>query len=165
MRDGGQYETIRGLANKLREHAARLATVLETLAPCVKTQESSSSISSRYSTAVHMVSATALASAMTVVQHYAGEAIRLCAAGFVDSKLSVAVRLLDWIRKWLSARERDVVSLAEMYQFGPPEIRSAQAAKEVVRLLENHGWLVYVPGGAEIDGERRRDVWRLRGQS
>ena len=66
---------------------------------------------------------------MTVVQHYAGEAVRLSAAGFVDPKLSMAVRLLDWLRKWLLARERDVVSLAEMYQFGPPQIRSAQAAK------------------------------------
>jgi hypothetical protein len=60
---------------------------------------------------------------------------------------------------------RSGISLPEMYQFGPPEIRSAQAAKDAARVLESHGWLVYVPGGAEIDGERRRDVWRLRGQS
>jgi hypothetical protein len=101
---------------------------------------------------------------MTVVQHYAGEAIRLGAAGFVDPKLSAAVRLLDWVRKWLGARERDVISLAEMYQFGPPDIRSAHAAKDAVGILESHGWLVRVLGGAEIDGEHRRDVWRLRGQ-
>ena len=102
---------------------------------------------------------------MTVVQHYAAEAIRLCTAGFVDPKLSVAVRLLDWVQKWLLAHERDVISLAEMYQFGPSEIRSAQAAKDAARLLESHGWLIHAPGGAEIDGERRRDVWRLRVQS
>lgn len=65
MRDGGRYETIRGLANKLPEHAARIATVLEALALCVKTKESSSSSSKKYSGPT--VSATALASAMTVV--------------------------------------------------------------------------------------------------
>jgi hypothetical protein len=162
MRDGGQYETIRGLANKLPEHAARLATVFETLALCMKTQESSSS--SRYSTEGYTVSAAALASAMTVVQHYAGEAIRLRAAGFVDPRLSLAARLLDWLRSWLGARERDLVSLAEMYQFGPPEIRSARAAKDAARVLEDHGWLIHVPGGADIDSEHRRDVWGLRGQ-
>lgn len=102
---------------------------------------------------------------MTVVQHYASEAIRLSAAGFVDPKLSAAVRLLDWLRKWLAARERDTIALAEIYRLGPPDIRSAEAAKDAVRLLESHGWLVRVPGGAEIDGEHRRDVWRLRGGS
>jgi Protein of unknown function (DUF3987) len=93
MRDGGQYETIRGLANKLPEHAARLATVLETLALCVKTQESSSSSSSIDNQPTgSTVSVEALAAAMTVVQHYAGEAIRLSAVGLVDPKLSAAVQ-------------------------------------------------------------------------
>lgn len=162
MRDGGQYETIRGLANKLPEHAARLATVLEVL--LVKTQKNNNSSSSGVIAGGHTVSVEALAHGMTLVQHYAGEAVRLCAAGVVDPKLSAAARLLDWLQKWLPVRGRDVVSLAEMYQFGPPEIRSAQVAKDAVHILESHGWLAHVPGGAEIDGDRRRDVWRLRGQ-
>ena len=160
MREGGQYETIRGLANKLPEHAARLATVLEVLALRVKIRiNNNTHIHCEYA-----VSAEALASAIELVQHYAAEASRLSAAGLIDPRLSVAARLLDWLRSWLQAHGRNVISLVEIYQNGPCEIRSVQAARDAARMLEEHGWLVRLPGGAAIDGVHRREVWRLRGQ-
>ena len=36
------------------------------------------------------------------------------------------------------------------------------AASAGVAVLENHGWLVRLPGGCVVNGAKRVDVWKLR---
>ncbi len=52
-------------------------------------------------------------------------------------------------------------SLPDLYQRGPEAIRDAAAARHTVTILEDHGWLVRIPQGAEIAGTRRREAWRI----
>ena len=138
----GELKPISGLANKLPEHAARLAGVL-TLFENPDARE---------------ISPESMARGIVLAQHYAGEALRLFQGAKIDADLRHAARLLDWLHhSWNEAN----ISLPDIYQRGPNSIGSRKLALHLVEILETHGWLVKVPGGAVVGGEPRRDVWRI----
>ncbi len=137
---GGELEPIRGLANKLPEHAARLSAVL-TLAEDLKANE---------------ISANQMAAGIELAQFYAGEALRLFAAGLVNSDLRLAEKLLHWLH---TSWNHDAISLVEIYQLGPNSLRDKSTAERIVEILEEHGWLFRVKGGGIVAGEHRREIW------
>lgn len=62
-----------------------------------------------------------------------------------------------WIRTgWPKA----AISLPDLYQRGPNAIRDSRIARRVVALLEEHGWLVPIDGGAVVNGVYRREASR-----
>ena len=138
---GGGLEPIRGLANKLPEHAARIAGVL-TLVGDIDTIE---------------IAPVAIERGIELAQHYAAEGLRLFGASGVRAELGLARTLLGWLR----SRAEPVVSLRHIYQFGPGAIRDKARAEKVAGLLEDHGYLVRVSGGAEIEGKWSRVVWQV----
>jgi hypothetical protein len=138
----GDYASIRSLANKLPEHAARLAAV----------------ISLSHDLDAAELSEEDLARGIELAKFYAQEALRLFEAGATDPDLMVAVRLLQWLQQtW----PEPVVSLPDIYQRGPRSIRDQRTARRIVTHLEDHGWLEPVPGGGEVAGTQRRVVWRI----
>ena len=138
----GEMDAIRGLANKLPEHAARLAGVLALV----------ENINASSITADHMRSGIALA------DHYAAEALRLFGANKVNADLKLAQRLLDHLHaNWTEP----AVSLPDIYQRTLNAIGDKATAARMVRILEDHGWLRGIPGGATINGERRREAWSI----
>lgn len=139
---GGAMEQIRGLANKLPEHAARISAVL-TLVQNLQASE---------------ISGHDMAAGIDLAQFYAGEALRLHAAGTVDPNLHLAQKLLAWLTTLWNA---DLISLIEIYQLGPNQIRDKATAARIVGILEEHGWLRPVLGGGVVAGQRRREVWRI----
>jgi hypothetical protein len=64
---------------------------------------------------------------------------------------------LAWIREQPGA----MFSLPDLYQRGPHSIRDKATALKVVLILDDHGWLTQVKGGAVIGGVQRREVWKL----
>ncbi|QQO34497.1 DUF3987 domain-containing protein [Bradyrhizobium diazoefficiens] len=142
---GGELEPIRGLANKLPEHAARIAAVL-TLFGNIDASE---------------VGSTEMEAGIALAQHYAAEAIRLFGASRASSDLHEAQALLTWLRTvWL--KQSTLVSLPDIYQRGPNSIRDKAHARRAVNLLIGHGWLVAAPAG-EVAGSFRREVWEIVG--
>jgi len=139
---GGELDPVRGLANKLPEHATRLAGVL-TLVDDIEAGE---------------VGATKMEAGIAVVQHYAAEALRLFGASCVSDDLREAQQLLAWLHTVWS---EPLVSLPTIYQRGPNSIREASRARCAVTILGEHGWLIPVPGGGNVDGTFRREVWRI----
>jgi hypothetical protein len=137
---GGELEPVRGLANKLPEHAARIAAVL-TLTNDIHAGE---------------VTDLDMEAGITLAQHYAAEALRLFGASRVTNEIREAEKLRSWL---LSTWPDPKVSLPDIYQLGPNSIRDAASARRAVNLLVEHGWLVPVPGGAIIAGTFRRDAW------
>lgn len=138
----GALSSIRGLANKIPEHAGRLAAIL-TLVENPDNWE----IPSYYMEAGIALSA-----------HYMAEAKRLFNAQRVRTRLKMAETTLRWLQhEW----PHTLVSLPDLYQRGPNQIRDKDTARIVVRILEEHGWIEELPEGAEIDGARRREVWRI----
>jgi len=136
----GELEPVRGLANKLAEHAARIGGVLA----LVRDPDAGE------------VSARDIEAGIELAQFYAGEALRLEGASRASSTLLEAQRLVDWL---LGSWAGPAVSLPDIYQRGPGSIRCKARASELVAVLEGHGWLVAIPGGAVISGQLRREAW------
>lgn len=141
----GKLAPIRAFANKLPEHATRLAAVLALVEEI----------------GVSQLSEEHLARGIQMADFYAGEALRLFETGATDPDLLLAQRVLDWLH---GAWPEGKVSLPDIYQRGPKAVRDLKTAKKVVHILAEHGWLVPVEGGAEIAGVRRRKVWEIVGR-
>ena len=138
---GGELEPVRGLGNKLAEHAARIAAVL-TLIGDIEADE---------------VAPAEMTAGVELAQHYAAEALRLYGASRISDELREAERLLAWL---LQTWKEPCVSLPDIYQYGPASIRDKARAHRVVTILEDHGWLVPA-GPGETAGNRRRETWLI----
>ncbi len=140
---GGAMEPIKGLANKLPEHASRLAAVLALVEDSQAPE----------------VSKDHLAAGIRLAEHYASEASRLFSAGRADPDLLLAQRTLDWLRgSW----DESHVGLSDLYRLGPNPIRERKTAKRIIGILEEHGWIERAEDGALVAGQRRREAWRIR---
>jgi hypothetical protein len=143
LKPGGDLDSIRGLANKLPEHAARLAGGL-TLVGNLDAGE---------------IELAEMQAGIALAEHYSAEALRLFGSSQVTAELREATRLLDWL---LSGWEERAISLPDIYQRGPRGIRDNATAKKLVAILEDHAWLRRIPEGATVAGQQRRDAWRIR---
>ena len=142
LRADGELRPISGIANKLPEHAARLAGVL-TLIRDIDASE---------------IAGEDMAAGTVLAQHYAAEALRLHGGSRIPAELRLSQEALDWLlRRW----GEPAISLPDLYQRGPAAIRDAATARKVVGILENHGWLIRIPEGAVISGVRRHEAWRV----
>jgi hypothetical protein len=139
---GGVYDSIRPLASKLPEHAARLAAEL-TLVRDIDSGE---------------IAVAEMAAGIVLAQHYAAETLRLHGGSRVVAELGLAQQALDWM---LAHWRGTAISLPDLYQYGPNAIRDAATARNIVAILEDHGWLARIPAGADIAGVHRRDAWRI----
>ncbi len=119
---GGTYVSVRSLASKASEHIARLAGTLAIFDGDREIHEE------QVDRAFHLM------------LHYLDEAMRLWGSGQVKAELRLAQELLEWLRDKLGPGR--AISLAEVYRNGPSPLRSASAARQVMRVLMEHGWVV-----------------------
>ncbi len=138
----GALAPIGAFASKLGEHAARLAAVLA-LVEDLETPE---------------VTTAHLDAGITLAEFYASEWERLHDSAATRPEIDRAAQLLRWLHDGWA---RPVIGLPEIYQRGPYVIRDARTAREAVGVLEDHGHIVKLAAGAEIDGVRRRDAWQI----
>jgi Protein of unknown function (DUF3987) len=139
---GGELEPVRGLANKLPEHAARIAGVL-TLVCDITAGE---------------IAEAEMSAGIALAEHYAVEALRLFGASRVNANVLLAYRLERWLfTQW---REPNI-SLPDIYQRGLNAIGDQATARRMVAILEEHGRLVRLPKGAMVAGQRRREAWHI----
>lgn len=141
MRAGGEYGELTAFANKAPEHVARIAAVRTIF-------ENPEAIA---------IEAEAVIGAITAVHHYLGEAGRLASLAGVSEELRRAQAMLDYIK----AQDRELFHLAELYQKGPAATRTVAAARRTMRILQDHGYVIAIEGGALLEGSHRREVWRL----
>jgi hypothetical protein len=139
----GPLAPIRAFANKVPEHAGRLGGILALVEQLD----------------VDEVSDHHLEAGILLAEHYAAEARRLHEAGQTDPELDLAQRVLDWLTGEWSGRP--LISVPDLYTYGPGAVRDKRIASKIVDVLEDHGWLVREDGPARVNGTMRRDVWRL----
>jgi Protein of unknown function (DUF3987) len=138
----GELEPIKGFANKMPEHAARLAAVL-TVVENIN---------------AHEISVETLERGIALAEHYATEALRIFEAARANKDLVLAQRLLHWMQQsW----NENAISLPDIYQRSLNAIRDKATAARLVAILVDHGWLKRIEGGAEIDGHYRREAWEI----
>lgn len=140
---GGDMETVRGFASKSAEQAARIAGVLELW----RDLESGA------------VGAQAMAWGIELARFYLLEAQRLAGAAVLSTEISAAEALRHWMlseswgKPWLTLRE--------VVRLGPNRLRESPAAKKAMQVLVEHGWLTALESGAVIEGQARREAWRI----
>lgn len=124
MAADGAYESIRALAARLPDHAARLAAVLALAADPDAAE----------------IAAEAADRGIALARHYAHEAIRLFApAGAV----SPAPRRADLLLRWLLEKHAGkTVSLRSICRNGPLSVRESQTACRAMGDLERLGYVV-----------------------
>jgi hypothetical protein len=140
--EGKKLHPIRGLANKLPEHALRIGTTFA-LIENIHTQD----LEYRY-----------LKMGIDVASYYGDEALRLSDEGRFDHDLQLAERLLDWLyESW----KEENISLPDIYQRSLNAIGDKKTASKIVSILEDHGWLQRNGEGIQVGGYVRRDSWRI----
>jgi hypothetical protein len=146
MGAGGKFEPIKRFANKLPEHATRIAGVLTLFE----------------NLACPFVMRDALERGILIANHFADEALRLFDASAVSAEIALAERLLEWLR---TGWTEEFIGLVAIYQYGPNAIRDARTAKPVIVLLIEHGWLMKAPAGTVVNGKVVREAWQIIGRT
>jgi len=138
----GKYESIKGLANKLPEHAARLAGIMALYQNFYATH----------------ISVDSLRRGITLAEHFACEALRLFDAGLVRAEIALAESLLEWLtNRWIEPH----VSTRVIQRIGPNGIRDAKAAQGAIATLVEHGWLSKAQPGTLVEGVSVREAWKI----
>ena len=136
----GNYGSISALANKLPEHAARIAAVLA-LWDDLHVKE---------------ISPDYMQAGIDIARYYAAEALRIKESSIVDASLLKAQQLLQRIRD----QECEYISLPDVYQRIMTQLRTAKNARTIMSILEDHGYIYFVDGGKTMgDGLYRKEVW------
>lgn len=141
----GSLSTIRGFGNKAPEHALRLATVLAGFD--VRKISNFSRISNGY-----------IRNSTILTQYYLNQHLRLFNSGTADPVLQEANKLLEWLR----TERKKVVTLPEIYQYGPNSIRDARKARNLMEILVEHGYARQLNDGAEFQGKVRKEAYEVR---
>jgi hypothetical protein len=142
---GGKLAAIKGFGAKVAEHAARIAAVI-----ALFTDETCAS-----------VAAESMAAGIDLANFYAGEALRLSE----DARISESLRRAEKLRDWLAERGKGTVHAAEVYQFGPGDLRTRADAIAAINILVDHGNLLPLHGHGNqpivIDGVQRKEAWQV----
>lgn len=137
----GEFAPIKAFAAKAAEHVLRLAGVLRLIDDLDAAE----------------IDEDTLRRAIALGEFYLAEALRLAGSAQADPELSAAARLYAW----LMATGRPSVTAVEIYKTGPAHVRSATRARELLRVLAEHGHVSILPGGLEYEGTLRREAWRI----
>ena len=139
---GGDFASVQAWANKAASQVARIAGVL---------------------TLVEEPGATAIRvgtveRAARLAMYHLREAARVAGTASVPAKVKHAEALLAWCRE----TGRTLLYSSDALRNGPNCIRSIDAFRAAVDVLEAAGWAAYQESGAELDGRKRAHVWRVR---
>lgn len=136
-----RYKPIRRFANKAAEHVLRLAGIMSLFDNLDVAQ-----IKEGY-----------IQRAIILIKYYLDETLRIQGYLSINPELALAQKTLNWC--W--EKGKAAVSLTELYQKGPVEIRQAKKARMIMSILEEHGWAI-PRHNAEIDGTRHKEAWEIR---
>jgi hypothetical protein len=143
---GGKLESVRGLASRAAEHAARLGAIIELL-------------SSDSTKPPSFLSSQSLESGIALAQYYLSEALRIEASVNSMPELELAQKTLDWIMSRIARGHGDIISLPDLYQLGPYAIRDKAMAAKIVQVLLELGHIRQVPPEI-VSGKLRREVYK-----
>lgn len=143
MAEGQIYSPIKPFASKAAEQVLRISGIFAFFEQL--------SSNARYVLFEH------INRAIVLVEFYLNEALRILGNSVCDPDLALAVQTLKWLRK---DRTSVIFPLSDVYQYGPGQIRNANKARIVMKLLQQHEYVAELKE-AEINGRRVRSAWQL----
>ena len=140
---GRTFESIEGFAGKASNHIIRLAGIMAMFDDITR-----ESVPKEY-----------IDNAIILMEYYLNERMRLTRMAEPNLSLEHAKKLLRWIQE----KKLKTVTLPDVYQFGPNRFRNKKQAQDVIRVLEEHFWLVRlkVGGTSEISSKKSNDIWQV----
>ena len=106
-----------------------------------------------------------MASRGSVIPLFAGQIKAGKPLTVTDPDIVLAERLLEWLKHdWIQRAEcaGNIISLPDIYQYGPNAIRDAKTARRIAKVLEEHHHLTRLDGWESQDAKSRKEVWRVR---
>jgi hypothetical protein len=147
MQEDGIFRPISGFANKLPEHAARLAAVVWTVEHPECLQENAL-----------VLPEVAMQMGIDLARYYLDERLRLIEQNTLDPEVLLAEKLRVWLcEKW----PESYVCLSNILYKGPNPLRDKLKAEKALDILADHGWVYPVVGPVIIEGQNRRDAWQI----
>jgi hypothetical protein len=138
---GGEYEPIRGFANKAPEHAIRIAAILTGVSD----------------PGASHIDLDTMRGAIQLTNYYLMEWMRIMDEAGVDPDIHLAETLLDWLKdtgeKFIYPRK--------IYQYGPNSLRNKKDTMRIMEILEGHAHVIKLGESMKLDGRNRKDVWRI----
>ena len=142
MAAGNDLSEIRDRGSKALENACRIAAILAVMDGGLGTRE---------------ITDDHLISAITLMQWYLGEALRIRAAAVVPQAALDAEVLLNWLKE----RGITVFRTAPLLRGGPPKLRNKVRLTEAVNEAVRCGYLEEQEPGALVDGVKTKKSWRV----
>lgn len=144
------YEPIEGLANKLPEHAARVAGMITLFNVACETQWDPHH--------VPPITAAAYEQAVEIAEFYAYEALRMKEEQNLSLALLEAEELWEWIsHKWSG----DYISVSDINGSGPRKFRNnASKIRRIFSVLMDHLCLI-LWGPQIIKGKKRQAAYKI----
>jgi hypothetical protein len=143
MHQGNRYESIHGLANKLAEHAARIAGCLAIFYDCN----------------VAHISADFMEQGIRIAKYFGEQAVLYLDSSMKDIEIGDAELLYNWLTG-ASWRE-DYIGVKAVCQLGPKSLRKARTAKSAIAILEENNWLRPAPSGTYVNGIAVKQAWKI----
>jgi hypothetical protein len=143
LKEGGTLRLIKRTASKSAEQVLRIAGILS----YVENQKT------------EHISHKNMQNAITLLEYFHQESLRLELMGKPDQDLQIAQKTLDWMKKSFLDKKRNVFPLQDIYQYGPVEVRNAKRARSMMRILEEHGYVHLQL--MEKNEKKRREIWIL----
>jgi hypothetical protein len=141
MKPGARYASAKAWASKAPEQCLRIAGVLTLIE----------------SPDAQMIHAATIARAAELALWHLNEAARLAGTAELSPEVRDAEALLNWCHE---TKRKDLHSSAAL-RLGPARIRERGRFMAAMRELERAGWATRMEGGAELDGARRHNAWRI----
>ena len=151
QKPGGSLAHITGFASKAAEQAARIAAVLALW----------------QNLDVGQVGVKEMGWGIALAQFYLSEARRLSDAASISLETSQAEALRVWlVDRWAEKamrldRDPETITARDIVQHGPNAMRVTKTASKLMAVLADHGWLVTLSPGTEIDGIARKQAYRI----
>lgn len=145
MSEDGEFYPIKSFASKAAEQVLRIAAIFaysESISQVIE---------------VVKISLQHINRAISLVEYYLGEALRILGKSGGDPNIYLAKLTLDWIKR---NRPDETFPLADIYQRGPPQIRNGSKAKKIMQILKDHESVIEIRD-VVIDDKRVRSAWRL----
>ncbi len=137
---GMRLASIKRLANRTPEHVLRLAGNLAFFDdPSV--------------VAIHP---EFILKGVRLMEFYLNEALRIQGYFSIHPDLVQAKELLTWL--W--EKNREIVTLTQIYQYGPKKIRQKDKANKIMSILIEHGWAISTR--TNDAGKEHKQAWRIR---
>ncbi|NVZ08828.1 DUF3987 domain-containing protein [Allochromatium humboldtianum] len=142
MAPGAPLCEIRDRGSKAMDNAIRIAGVLTVIEQGLAARE---------------ISADHFARALTLIQWYLAEALRIRGAAAIPQAVTDAEALLAWIRE----RRISLFRSAPVLTRGPAQLRNKARFTAAVAELVGNGYLVEAPPGTEVEGVKAKLAWRV----